>query len=88
MTEPCHLDGHDPLCHCTDEEWRTAVTSAVAKCKCGHLKLDHYTDRRHRPVCGSVACGCVEYRPREGKPMPARFDERYDPDPAAERWRP
>ena len=37
---------------------------AARRCKCSHPRSSHYTDRRGRPVCGSAACGCIEYRER------------------------
>lgn len=59
-------------------------------CKCSHSRSLHYTDRRGRPTCGSAACGCIRYRPRE-TPWPSTDEQavidRFEAaDPAPESW--
>lgn len=34
-------------------------------CRCGHAASSHYRDRKGRPTCGSLSCGCIRYRPRD-----------------------
>jgi len=53
------------------------MTAAVSpRCACGHVGFRHLADHG---CCQARYCHCVRFHADE--PIPARFDERYDPSP-------
>lgn len=45
--------------------WSGPTPPAAPHCRCSHPKGTHYRDRKGRDLCGSAACGCAVYRPKE-----------------------
>jgi hypothetical protein len=66
----------------------------MTRCKCGHLRANHWRNPRGKTLCSSAVCGCAQFRPHrppapELSPAERAVVDRFETaEPAPESWRP